>query len=78
MENQYTIDMLTPDSVSIITRQQVTVEGQVYIVGEPHRCAYINSVDGRTLLAAELQEPYLSSVLAVWGDTPMVTEGAAE
>jgi len=78
MENQYTIDMLTPGSVSIITRQQVTVEGQVYIVGEPHRRAYVNSTDGRTRLAAELQEPYLSGVLAVWGDTPTVTEGAAE
>lgn len=78
MDKQYTVDMLTVDSVSIKSQDQVNIEGQMYLVGEPHRCAYINSASGRAQIAAELPEPYLSAVMAVWGDEPTVPEPEPE
>ena len=71
-----TVDALTPYSVSIKTEKCVTVDGVEYVIGEPHRCSYINSGSGRDSLEAEVSEPYLSAILAVWGDTPIVEEDA--
>ena len=80
MQETITIDALTKNSVSVKRQKTITAEGSTYEIGEPHRCAYVNSVSGRKQLAAELPEPYLSAVLAVWGDAPTVAdpEGGAE
>jgi hypothetical protein len=73
-----TLDMLTDKSVSIQTQRYVEDGGEEYPVGEPHRCAYINSERGREEIAGALAEPYLSAVLTVWGDTPTVIETPPE
>ena len=80
MQETITIDALTKNSVSVKRQKTITAEGSIYEIGEPHRCAYVNSVTGRKQLAAELPEPYLSAVLAVWGDAPTVEdpEGVVE
>lgn len=72
MTTTVTLDALTQNSVSVKTRKTITQDGIDYEIGEPHRCAYVNSVSGRKQLAAELPEPYLSAVLAVWGSVPTV------
>ncbi len=72
METRTTIDMLTEKSVSIKTQRFIQDDGKEYLVGDPHRCAYINSVRGRADIAAALSEPYLSAVMAVWGAEPTV------
>lgn len=69
-----TLDMLTETSVSVKTQKYIEHEGIEYAVGEPHRKAYVNSERGRAEIAAELPEPYLSAVLAVWGEAPTVFE----
>lgn len=74
MITKISLDMLTESSVSVRTQKYITDEGVEYAVGEPHRCAYVNSERGRAEIAAELPEPYLSAVLAVWGDAPTVFE----
>ena len=74
METRIVLDALSPDSVSIKTERVVTVEGETFVLGNPHRCAYINSRAGRERLHEEVAEPYLSAVLAVWGDTPTLEE----
>lgn len=74
MTETITIDALTKNSVSVKRQKTITAEGSTYEIGEPHRCAYVNSVSGRKQLAAELPEPYLSAVLAVWGDNPTVSD----
>lgn len=71
-----TLDMLTPDSVSLKKQQYATIDGIEHPIGEPWRRAYVNSTDGRAALEAELPEPYRSAVLAVWGDHPTVSEAA--
>ena len=67
-----TLDNLTENSVSVLTQQFASLNGQTVQVGENHRTAYINSEYGRIELKDKLQEPYLSSVMAVWGENPTI------
>lgn len=72
---RYTLDMLTPNSVSIKKQQHVEINGVEYPVGEPWRRAYTNSLSGRQEVQDEVPEPYRSAIFAVWGDEPTLTEG---
>ena len=74
MVKKITLDMLTADSVSIKKQQYTVVDGKEYPIGEPWRRAYINSVQGRAQVQAEVPEPYLSAIMAVWGDAPTVPD----
>ena len=66
------LDELTEYKVSISTRKFIEVDGVEYQIGDIHRRGYANSADDRELIQNELGEPYLSAVMAVWGDTPTV------
>lgn len=74
MIEKVTLDMLTQDSVSVKRQRYAVVDGEEYPIGQPHRKAYINSERGRTEIQNELEEPYLSAVMAVWGEQPTVIE----
>ena len=74
MVEKITLDMLTSDSVSIKKQKYTVVDGKEYPIGEPWRRAYVNSTQGKAQVQAEVPEPYLSAIMAVWGDTPTVTE----
>ena len=74
MVEKITLDMLNQDGVSIKKQQFTVVGGVEYAIGEPWRRAYINSVRGRQEIENEVPEPYLSAIMAVWGDTPTVVE----
>lgn len=78
MITKITLDMLTETGVSVKTQKYIEDGGVEYTVGEPHRKAYVNSERGRAEIAAELPEPYLSAVLAVWGEAPTVIEPMSE
>lgn len=80
MQETITIDALNKNSVSIKRQKTITSDGETYEIGDPHRCAYVNSASGREQIAAEVPDPYLSAVLAVWGDTPTIEdpEGGVE
>ena len=73
-----TLDMLTPDSVSVLKQQFVNINGSLVQAGPNIRNAYINSTTGRDDIKNVLTEPYLSSVMAVWGNAPAVTDPAEE
>lgn len=73
-----TIDMLTTDSVSILKQTFINYDGKLQQVGDNVRNAYMNSISGRAELATVLDEPYLSSVMSVWGETPTVEEPVTE
>ena len=68
-----TVDMLTSDSVSILTQKFITIDGVVSQVGENHRRAYENSESGRKLLQEGEPQEVVNSVLSIWGDTPTIT-----
>lgn len=73
-----TLDMLTPESVSVKKQQFVLLNGVEQPVGEPWRKAYVNSNDGRAAVEAELPEPYRSAIFAVWGEGPTVADPVEE
>lgn len=74
MEYEISIDNLNMYGVSVKKQGYLTVDGVTYDVGEPHRKAYSNSVNGREELQEEVSEPYYSAVMAVWGDEPIVID----
>jgi len=74
MNEKITLDMLTQDSVSLKKQQYTIVNGTEYPIGKPWRRAYVNSIQGRQQVQAEVPEPYKSAILEVWGDKPTVTE----
>lgn len=73
-----TVDMLTKDSVSIETTKTAVIDGTEYTLGLPHRCAYVNSLQGRAMLAELEPADVVAAVLAMWGDTPTVEEPEGE
>jgi hypothetical protein len=72
IKQEISLDELDIYKVSVETKQFVEVDGVLYQIGTPHRRAYSNSAQDRTLIAEELAEPYLSAVMAVWGDSPTI------
>lgn len=68
------IDMLTKDSVSIITKKFIEDNGEKLQVGDIHRCAYVNSKEGRVAIVSNEPEDVSSAVLAYWGDEPTIVE----
>lgn len=66
------VDMLTKDSVSILTQKFVELDGVKSQVGENHRRAFINSIDGRMELQNAEEEQIVNVVFSMWGDTPSV------
>jgi len=74
MIEKITLDNLTQDNVSLKKQQYVVIEGKELPIGEPWRRAYINSTQGRAQVHAEVPEPYLSAIMAIWGDTPTITD----
>ena len=73
-----TVDMLTSESVSILTQKFIEVDGVETQVGHNHRCAYVNSEFGRKAIAESEPENVVSSVMAIWGDKPTIEEPTAE
>lgn len=74
MMEKYTVDMLTTDSVSVKKQTYIDYMGQEYLIGEPWRRAYMNSIQGRQQIVDELPQAQVNAIMAVWGDTPTITE----
>ena len=75
INEEKTVDMLSTESVSILTRK-VLIDGEVKSqVGENHRRTYLNSVSGREELLKEQTENVVNAVFAIWGSEPVVEEG---
>ena len=72
IKQEISLDELDVYKVSVETKQFAEVDGVLYQIGTPHRRAYSNSSQDRVLISEELAEPYLSAVMAVWGDEPTV------
>ena len=74
LTEQISLDELDIYKVSVETKQFVEVDGILYQVGTAHRCAYSNSEQDRLLISEELPEPYLSAVMAVWGQAELASK----
>ena len=73
---EYSLDMLTTDSVSVYKKTFITLsEGAIpEQVGRPVRTSYSNSPSGRLAVVADLPENFSSGILAVWGETPTLSD----
>lgn len=71
---EITLDLLTQNGVSVLTKTYADINGVKTQLGANHRKAYGNSPIGRELLAKDLPETYYNAVLVVWGDTPTLTD----
>lgn len=69
---EITIDVLSKNSVSIVKTKYIEYDGNKMQVGDNIRTGYENSKKGRKYLKEEVPEPYLSSILVLWGDKPTV------
>ena len=74
MEELILLDELNEFGVSVVNKKYIISEGIRYFVGDPYRVAYVNSESGRIDISRDLLEPYLSAVMNIWGDTPLVPE----
>lgn len=74
IKEKITLDMLTSDSVSVLKQQYITLDGTDTKVGDNVRNAYMNTQSERDRLKNDLPEEYYNAVIAVWGDTPTVSE----
>ena len=72
IKEEKTVDMLTNNSVSILTQKFIDINGVKTQVGDNHRCTYVNSKIGRQYLREQESQNVVDSVLAIWGDTPTV------
>ena len=72
MITEKTIDMLTKDSVSIVTNRYIEEDGERYAVGETNRTGYVNSEVDREALISSEPEDVSTAVLQFWGDQPTV------
>ena len=78
IKEKKTVDMLTTDSVSILTQKFIYVDGVETQVGENHRCSYVNSKTGRNTLQKQEPRDVVNSVFAIWGDVPTINEEGEE
>lgn len=77
MTEKVTLDMLTPNGVSLKKQNYAIIDGTEYPIGEPWRKAYANSTSGRAEIE-EVSEPYKTAIFAVWGNTPTVDDPSVD
>jgi hypothetical protein len=68
------LDSLTADHVHLRKQNYTTIDGVEYPIGNPWRRAYVNSTSGRAQVQADVAEPYLTAIMAVWGDSPTIED----
>ena len=73
IKKEYTLEQFTTESVNVITVSTATIDKERREVGRS-RMAYVNSPTGRKQLSEILPEEYVTAVLALWGETPTVTD----
>ena len=71
------LDELTQDKVSVVKQKVIVVENVEYPIDGIWRTAYINSDRGRKQVKSEIPEPYLSTIMTIWGDSPTINEATA-
>lgn len=78
IKKKKTIDMLDENSVSILTQEYVNIDGVDTKIGENHRRAYGNTIDGQLELKESEPENVVDSVLKIWGDNKTIENAESE
>ena len=72
------LELLTEDSVSVVTKSFITIDGVEKQIGNNERRAYINSVSGRSEVEANLPAEDQAAIFAKWGDNPTIDDSEME
>ena len=67
------LENLTQDSVSVLKKPYIDFMGQRFY-GANIRNTYVNSLSGRTSAKEDLPDDYYNAVIAVWGNSPTVSD----
>lgn len=68
---RYEIEYLTNESVTVHVITYIIFNGQnLDLHDKSFTTSYMNSPRGRKMLMEEIPEPYLSSILTMWGQMP--------
>ena len=70
IETKITIDLLSVYSVSV--KKERFYENER--LGEPERRVYTNSPFGRKELEKNVEDPYYSAVMEIWGEEPVLED----
>ena len=65
------LDALCENSVTVLKITVFNDNGEMLRM-PPHAKAYVNSAEGRQDIAKDLEEPYLTAVMQIWGDVPTI------
>lgn len=68
LKERVTLDMLTPESVSVLKQQFITVNGIEMQVGSNERNSFSNTKEDREVLKNVLSDEYYAAVIAMWGE----------
>lgn len=68
------LENLTKNEVNVIIQEFIEVDGRKFSSDLPVRTAYVNSEQGRKELEENVKEPYLTSILNIWGSEPTIKE----
>lgn len=77
---EYTLDLLTSTSVSIIKQSYIKLDESSDPVpyGARSRTAYQNSQAGRDTLQSFLPESHYNAIIAMWGPEPTIDDSDDE
>lgn len=71
--NKIILDMLTENSVSVVTKKYAEIDGITYLISTSRK-AYSNSPIGRQQISDELSESDSAAVFAKWGNTATIED----
>ena len=66
------IESLDNKYVSFVKVKRAKIDGTDYILDDPQVVFYENSSKDRELVAKDVPEPFLSTIMTIWGDTPTI------
>ena len=69
----YTLELLTADSVNVIIVSSAKINGKERALDRSRIC-FANSPIGREQVVNFLPEQFADAILAVWGDTPTLSD----
>jgi hypothetical protein len=70
----YQLDALTDNTVNVLIKEYITVDGDTFQVGKPSRRTYSNNSMDRIELENHLPERYFNAIICVWGEEPTIAD----
>lgn len=75
IEERKILESLTKDHVCVKTQRYLTEDdGTESPIGDLHSIAYVNTEAQRNTLEKEQPNEIVAAVLAIWGETPTITD----